>query len=365
MLTNNKRWEIGSDFDCSEEILISSPTSFWLPAKYQLFSTATASFLALKTVLQKPAGKPLRIHVPSFYCLGVVSKLQTVFEVCWYRDLPGESSPDFDTLKPLSGDLVIVVNLFGIKSQQPWQDWQKEHPNIILVEDHSHDPFSPWAKNSQADYATSSLRKTLPIPDGGILWSPKNLPLPQPFGKESPGAYKKLMAMILKRSYLQGLPINKDDYLRLSRDGQNELDDETNSAISVFTNNVLRFLDVESFRQQRAANISKFINLTLNQNNPYWKPLFANWEQGSVPFNSIIVCQSKTIRAALRKYLISNDIFAPIHWQQPEEGIVSNDSKAIALSAKILTIPTDQRYGEEDIIRIVEILNDFVNITNH
>ena len=365
MLANNKRWEIGSDFDWSEEILISSPVSFWFPDKYQLFSTATASLLALKTVIPKLPGKPLRIHVPSFYCLSVVSKLQTVFEVCWYRDLPGESYPDFDTLKPSPGDLVIAVNLFGIKSQQPWQDWQQEHPNIILVEDHTHDPFSLWAKNSKADYATSSLRKTLPIPDGGILWSPKNLPLPQPFGKESPGAYKKLMGMVLKRSYLKGLPINKDDYLRLIRDAQDELDDETNSAISVFTNNFLLFLDVESFRQQRAANISKFINLTLNQNNSYWKPLFTNWEQGSVPFNGIIVCQSKTIRDALRKYLISNDIFAPIHWQQPDQGIVSNDSKAIALSSTILTIPTDQRYGEEDIIRIVEILNNFGDFTNH
>ena len=360
-VVSRKRWEIGSDFDWSEDILISSPSSFWLPDRYQLFSTATASLLALKTLLQKPAGKPLRIHVPSFYCMSVVSKLQTAFEICWYRDLPRESSPDFNTLKPLSGDLVIAVNLFGIKKQEPWQDWQQENPNIILIEDHTHDPFSPWAKNSRADYATSSLHKTLPIPDGGILWSPKNLPLPQPLGKESSGSYKRLMGMVLKRAYLDGLAVNKEDYLRLCVDGQNELDDETNSVVSVFTNNVLPLLDANAYRQQREANINKFLNLSLDRTTPYWKPLFESWNQDTVPFNCIIVCQSKPVRDTLQKYLINHNIFAPIHWQQPYQGVSSDDQKALALSEKILTIPTDQRYHEEDIIRVVEILNNFVH----
>lgn len=360
MLVNNHRWEIGSDFHWSENVLTSSPASFWLPDKYQLFSTATASFLALKTLLQKPSGKALRIHVPSFYCMSVVSKLQTAFKVCWYRDLPSESSPDFNTLNVLPGDLVLAVNLFGIKKQKPWQDWQQENPQIILIEDHTHDPFSPWAKNSQADYVVSSLHKTLPIPDGGILWSPKNLALAKPLGKQSPGAAKRLMGMILKQAYLSGLDINKDDYLKLCIDGQNELDNETNSVVSVLTNNVLRSLDVNAYRQQRAVNISKFLHLSLNQTNSYWKPLFESWEQDTIPFNSIIVCQSKQIRDTLRKYLISQNIFAPIHWQQPYAGISSGDSKAIALAEKILTIPTDQRYQEEDVISIVEILNDFV-----
>ena len=357
--TKTKRWEIGSDFDWSEDILLSSPASFWLSDRYQLFSTATAGFLALKSLFPQRSTKPLRIHVPSFYCMSVVSKLQTVFEVCWYRDLPNESTPDFNTLKALPGDLVIAVNFFGIRRQQPWQYWQKEHPHAILIEDHTHDPFSLWAKNSKANYAIASLHKTLPIPDGGILWSPQHLDLPKPWGKQSPGAALRLMSMILKRAYLQGLAVNKEDYLSLSRDGQNKLDDPTNSVISVFTANTLKFLDVESLRQKRGANIRKFSDLTKNKPNPYWKPLFNHWERDIVPFNAIILCQSKRVRDALQKYLISHNIFAPIHWKQPYEGVSSKDLKAIALSEQILTIPMDWRYNADDIIWIREIIDNF------
>ena len=354
-----KRWEIGSDFDWSEDLLMPSPSLFWLPKKYKLFSTATASILALKPLLQKKTTSALRIHIPSFYCMSLVGKLKTAFEVCCYRDLPYESHPDFTTIKAKPGDVVVAVNLFGIKSQKPWKTWQQENQNIILIEDHTHDPFSPWAKNTTADYAVSSLHKTLPIPDGGILWSPHNLPLPQPLGLESPGANRRLTSMILKRAYLDGMTINKEDYLSLSIDGQNQLEDETNSVISTFTRNVFPLLNVMKFRQQRADNISKFIHLSLTQPSLYWKPLFETWVEDNVPFNSIIVCQSQAIRDALRQYLISSNIFPAIHWLQPYKGVGFDEPDAIALSEKILTIPTDQRYDFADIFRIFEILNNF------
>ncbi|ELS03863.1 hypothetical protein Xen7305DRAFT_00035870 [Xenococcus sp. PCC 7305] len=355
-----KRWEIGSDFDYSTaDLLMSAPSLFWLPKKYQLFSTATASILALKILLQKKKTPTLKIHVPAFYCMSLVRKLKTAFEVCCYRDLPYESHPDFATLRAKPGDLVIAVNLFGIKSQKPWTKWQQENQNVVLIEDHTHDPFSPWAKNSTADYAVSSLHKTLPIPDGGILWSPQNLALPEPLGLESSGANLRLTSMVLKRAYLNGMTINKEDYLRLSIDGQNQLDDESNSVVSTFTRNIFPLLNIRNFRQKRADNIRKFIHLSLNQPSLYWKPLFETWAEDTVPFNSIIICQSPEIRDSLRQYLISSNIFPAIHWRQPYDGVSFDEPDAIALSEEILTIPTDQRYDLTDIFCVFKILNQF------
>ena len=67
--------------------------------------------------------------------------------------------------------MVVGVNYFGVREAEPWQAW-RERTECILVEDHAHDPASAWATTSTADYAFSSLRKTLPVPDGAILWSP-------------------------------------------------------------------------------------------------------------------------------------------------------------------------------------------------
>ena len=85
-------------------------------------------------------------------------------------------------------DVVLAVNYFGVRAGEPWQQWREKHA-CVLLEDHSHDPVSGWAQSSRADYAFSSLRKTMPVPDGAILWSPLGHPLPITADTEFPGAH--------------------------------------------------------------------------------------------------------------------------------------------------------------------------------
>lgn len=90
-----------------------------------------------------------------------------------------------------------------------------------------------------------------------------------------------------------------------------------------------------------------------------WTPLFSSWPSGSVPLNSIIVCQNTDIREALRKYLIGQNIFPAIHWPQATPEKSSNDPLAIDLSNRILTIPTDQRYSLDDIAIVASKITAF------
>jgi hypothetical protein len=286
------------------------------------------------------------------------AKLKKAFDICWYRDLPNQESPDFNSLNTLPGDLVLAVNFFGIRQAKVWQNWLFQHNDIIFIEDHSHDPFSSWAQQSTAHYAIASLRKTLPIPNGGIIWSPQNMKLPKASDSESPATSKKLTAMLLKRAYLSGANTSKDIYRRLEIESEEELDGETNYAASSFTSHILNCLNIAEFRQSRETNVKQFLNWSLIETHPLWTPLFTSWPAGSIPFNSIIVCQSTEIRDALRKYLISQNIFAPIHWLQTPENS-SNDPLAIDLSKRILTIPTDQRYSLDDIVRVGAKISEF------
>ncbi len=210
----------------------------------------------------------------------------------------------------------------------------------------------------------ASLRKTLPIPDGAIIWSGNKLALPKASKSESDGAYKRLSAMLLKRAYLNGGNVSKDTYRQLEIESQDSLDDVGNDRISAFSANVLSSLDVKEFREKREANIRHFLNLALSEQHQNWQPLFSTWDNGSVPFNSIIVCRNREIRDSLRKYLISKSIFPPIHWPQPHNGITSNDLEAIDLSNRILTIPTDQRYSLNDVTRVFTIIKEFFTISS-
>jgi hypothetical protein len=249
--------------------------------------------------------------------------------------------------------------LFGIKEGKAWQDWLTQHQDMILIEDHSHDPFSLWAQQTTAHYAIASLRKTLPIPDGGMIWSGQNMELPQPNQSESPAASQKLTAMLLKRSYLMGANISKDSYRTLQLEGEHELINDGEHAISTLTKNVLLSLKISEMRQQRAANIRKFLDLIVTEKNNYWEPIFTDWKPGSVPFNSILLCKNTQVRQELRRFLISENIFASVHWPQPPDQLSGNDPLAFDLSNRLLTIPADHRYSYNDIERVVTKLVEF------
>ncbi|MGB7251809.1 MAG: hypothetical protein WBC73_22930 [Phormidesmis sp.] len=354
-----QRWEVGSEFDWSNEFVSSSGSDSLWPQSYELFATGMASLLSLKQKIESPQDRRVRLHLPSFFCMEAAAKLAKEFDIGWYKDVPTQRQPDFDSLKADANDLVLAVNLFGIRTQKVWIDWQQQRRDITLIEDHSHDPFSAWARRSTADYAMASLRKTLPIPDGAIMWSPQNHELPTSSRIESNGASKRLTAMLLKRAYLSGGAVSKEAYRQLEIESQDDLDDVSKDTISAFSAGILKSLDVADFRRRRADNIRHFIALWLCDRHPDWTPLVTEWDTGCVPFNSVIVCRNQDIRDRLRKHLISQNIFPAIHWRQPHEGVSSDDPEAIALASKILTIASDQRYSLSDITRVFKRIQSF------
>lgn len=353
-----ERWEVGSEFDWSEDLTTPFVGEKVLPDAYELFATGSSILLSIHRVLQ-PKQTRFRLHLPSFFCMEVATKLKKVFDLCWYRDLPTEPTPDFNSLRPSTGDLVLAVNLFGVRECRAWQNWFGDRKDIILIEDHSHDPFSPWARQSTAHYAMASLRKTLPIPDGAIVWSPQKQELPKPSLSESLGASQKLTAMLLKRAYLKGASLAKDAYRLLQIQGEQQLSSETQAVASSFTSNILACLNITKLRQQREANVKQFLQLSSTIIHSDWIPLFTTWPSGAVPFNSIVVCKTHEVRESLRQFLMRQNIFSAIHWQQPLGGLSTNDSTAIDLSKRILTIPTDHRYSDKDIDQVAVRVYEF------
>jgi hypothetical protein len=346
------RWEVGSEFHWSDDAFALSSSENLFPESYELFSTGTGILLSLERLLKGDRTR-LSIHLLTYFCMEVAEKMSGVFDLCWYRDLPTEPAPDFNSLRPLPGDLVLAVNLFGVKEGKSWQNWLTQQEDIILIEDHTHDPFSLWAQQTTAHYAIASLRKTLPIPDGAMIWSGRKMELPRPSQSESPAATQKLTAMLLKRAYLMGADISKDNYRILQMEGEQHLFNDGERAISTLTKNILLSLNNTEMRTRRETNINNFLEkLILNNKNDYWQPLFTDWKPGSVPFNSILLCKTYQIREELRRFLSSENIFASVHWSQPVEKVSSNDTLAFDLSNRLLTIPTDHRYSYHDIEQI-------------
>jgi hypothetical protein len=344
--------EIGSEFHWDPAVLLDPERGGppgWLPERRELFATGCGALSELLRQLS-PAG---RLHVPSYFCMGVAEYLSRQVPIAWYRHLPDPGGVRWETLRPGPGDVVLAQNLFGREDGTPWAAWISAHPGVPVIEDHSHDPFSDWARDSVAHYAVASLRKTLPLPDGGLLWSPRGLGLPRPAPHTSSGAGLKLAAMLLKAAWLDGRPVPKDHFRALQQQGERQLLGSTAEADPV-TAALLPLLDVSGVRRASARNSAGLVAALAPRTR--WKV------SGPGGFRVQLLGPSTESRDGLLAHLARHGIYAPVHWRQDRSGFWSGDAEAADLAGRMLTLPVDQRCGPGDLLRMVETIEGFARM---
>ena len=289
-----------------------------------------------------------RLWIPDYFCPDVIQHWSALIETVPYRDDPRWPEPEWKSLQPDKHDLVVAVNYFGVRTKEPWEHWRSRH-DCILLEDHSHDPVSSWALTSTADYAFSSLRKSMPITDGAICWSPAGLRLPRlPRAANSVGVELKLIAMAAKAEFLAGKapPESKSRYREWYAQGDRYFEGGPEAAISDRALDCIRTGVPITWRHSREHNVRNLL-YSIMETQEVAEPLFTQWPANSVPFAVVLLFASGKDRNSCRAYLEANNVFCPIHWPVVQAGPRVSD-----LSARILTIPADQRYGDADMARV-------------
>ncbi|MFY9938418.1 MAG: hypothetical protein WAK33_16185 [Silvibacterium sp.] len=344
--SRSDRWEVGSEFHWMG--LPPAPFVSWPePAAWYLLGRhAVADLLGTLPAISR------HLWVPSYFCQEVAEYWRGFAQITIYADDPRWPEPEWSTLRPAKDDVVLAVNFFGVRSGEPWQHWREKHP-CLLLEDHSHDPVSGWARYSRADYAFSSVRKTMPVPDGAILWSPLGHSLPDIMDADFSGSALKLAAMIWKREYLEGnvALAAKSFYRQWQRAGEDAFDRSSKiSPASPYSQQYLACGVPLKWRRQRAANVRRLLRQV-----QAWsaaQPLFGSWPADSVPMAAVFCFASQSSRDSVRKHLEDSNVYCPVHWPAP-----AHCGDAVReLAAKILTIPTDHRYRHADMDRIAGIL---------
>ena len=343
-----RRWEIGSEFHWMG--LPPGPFVPWPePASWYLLGRH-----AVADLLRFLPAQTRRLWVPSYFCHDVTKYWEDFVQVRNYVDDPRLPKPNWSTLQPAPGDVVLAVNYFGIRDGGSWRYW-RERKTCILLEDHSHDPASGWARNSKADYAFSSLRKTMPVPDGAILWSPRGLPLPLTPAVDGSGSALKLAAMIWKCEYLEGraTAAAKSVYRKWQLFGEDTFQQSTVvSSVTPYSREYLAPGVPVNWRRRRAANVRRLIRQL--QTWSVGQPLFHSWPSDNVPLGGVLRFSSPEERDLVRKRLEDSNIYCPVHWPAPAHC----NPVVRELAATILTIPADQRYRDRDMDRVVRILKN-------
>ena len=144
--------------------------------------------------------------MPSYFCMGVAEALSADVPLAWYRHLPDGEGPRLgDAARGGRRRGRRAEPLRARRTARRGTQWIRAHPGVTVLEDHSHDPFSAWARTSSAPYAVASLAQDAAAARTAACCGRRAVSTcPGPPASESPGAHLKLAAMLLKAAWLGG-----------------------------------------------------------------------------------------------------------------------------------------------------------------
>lgn len=336
--------EIGSEFHFGN---LQNREIFIAPAGVDsclVFSGRTA----IETVL-KNEPNIRKALLPSYCCDSMIEPFRRAGVNVDFYSVTFEEGLKIDLKTIEDVDCILWCNYFGFRVLMPeLTDFIAR--GGIVIEDITHSFFSVQQHNKQSRYLVASLRKWEPILCGGYVESregelrnkPGNMPSVE-FQE------KKKKAMKLKAEYLAGVSnIEKHSFLSMFSE-TNEWLAENYSGLTIddYSKDYLSHVHISLHREQRMKNANVLYEGLID--NPNVRFLFSLDTMDCPLFVPVIINDSK--RDAIRKKLIENDIYCPVHWPHPKAECESN------LYEMELSLICDHRYNEKDMKRIVEVLN--------
>ncbi len=316
--------EIGSEFhkvipDSGHGLIFPKPGSL-------VFSGRTA----IESVLKKLPDARTAL-LPSYCCESMIIPFRAAGINVNYYDVDWD-----DRLKieiDDTADILLWCNYFGYKNEMP-------SFNGVIVEDITHSFLSEETCHSHSDYLIASLRKWEPINCGGYCSVEAN-------GKEPPKEYVdlKTAAMKLKTEYLEDLQVEKKErFLQMFGENNQWLaKNYSGLLIDDYSQIYLQHVDMEKQRRIRREN-ARVLYENLRGKVKFMFPI----EDMDCPlFVPILLPNREVVRA----HLTRNEIYCPVHWPKPE-GCKSN------IYYQELSLICDQRYGIEDMERIVSVIRE-------
>lgn len=290
-----------------------------------------------------------RIWMPNYFCYEVIEtiKEQTGITVKFYEDTPLHEG-QVENLPFREGDVLLRMNFFGIRDK-------RSNANIPcpVIEDHTHDPFGHWALYSDADWCISSIRKILPLPEGGMMWSPKGYEQEvdiKPSEENEKIASVRWEGMEMKSQYLNGEDVSKDKFRRHYTETEEWFDHAEPALLDERSKTVVsKQLDINLWQGTKRKNWALLQSLLNKDVCKVLKPE----DDTCTMFSLVMLFDNKETRDNVRKHLIEACVYPAILWAVPE----SASENARSFSERMLSVHCDGRYSEDDIRQLACILN--------
>lgn len=308
-----------------------------------LFLNARSAIHTLLIELQPPS-----VWLPTFLCDALIQATRVARHRRFYSvgenlDVQGDDWID----DVAAGDLVILIRYFGLPLDHEViaaLTWR----GAMVVEDASQVLASD--DDSQATFTLFSPRKFVGVPDGGILrprdpsWRLQTPLVPPP----TDWLRTATAASRLRRRFDEDepSPALREKWFRLFRDAESRMPCGP-YAMSELSRGILESsLQPFEIQRRRAENFR-----CLAERLRPWGLLPVH-PPCAAPLGYPIVTDH---RDRLRRALLEEEIFAPVHWPTPAE-VPARFLDCRRLASRILTLPCDQRLDARDLARMVEVV---------
>lgn len=355
--------EIGSIFEVDAKDLFKEPSHELTdypfcssPYSFSYFNTGRA---AIESLLHDLKGNGIeRIWLPSFNCSSVYDAAKRAgMNVNLYpvgRDLLIDTAFFSEVEKK---DIIYLVNFFGKLETETTYSKIKElqKAGITVIEDLTLALLSRNANIGFGNYIIGSIRKWLPITDGGFIASRRELPEYHKADAANDYTLYYFAAQLMKSEYLKDCNLDKQVFLKISNMGMEALfSDYTIRKMSVLSERVIGSTSLQDVAEMRIKNYDMLYDMLSSI--PQVRCLIDR-KDGMCPLGMILAVDD---RDNFFKYLISKGIYCNIHWRPNESSLQYGDSSY--LSEHCLTIPCDQRYGEEEMKYIYKTVKDYYHV---
>ena len=291
--------------------------------------------------------------LPIFSCQSIASTfLHCGYKINYYGMGSKLDKPN-GLPKDLNNSVIFIIHYFGLKNK-PLISYIKEHRNtnesFIVIEDLVQTCLSNQF-GKYGDYSIHSLRKFLPVVDGGVLVSGKRIAYNFEESNEK-FVSKKLFSKLLRE-----FTDYDGAYLKLEKESERIIDNKIiPRKMSTFTKLLLQRINILDIQIRRINNWNTF-NIKLKDLKVRGiERIFSKINDGEVPLGFPIVVNKK--RNEFRKYLSDNRIHCPVHWNLINKATMKY-KEDLQLSKNILTIPIDQRVNIAGIDKIISTISRF------
>lgn len=238
-------------------------------------------------------------------------------------------------------------HLMGIDTNKIKEDFE------VIIQDKTHSWLT--GNDCHADYNYVSCRKWTGVDAIAFANKKKGVfsEFPQKINVEYSNIRKK--AFSKKRDYIEFGIGNKQEFLDLFEEAEEMLEnDYVGYKSNLETVATLLQLDTAEIAKKRQQNAQILIDGLYGIQE--MRLMFNSINDDEVPLFVPVLLREN--RMELRKYLIDNKIYCPIHWPKSEyhKGITLRADK---LYDQELSLICDQRYDSDDMNRIVECIREF------